>query len=167
MGKIYWEIYNKNKNYIQSVTGKVITSDKFKESHPNADEVVFLIQTDETRKIMIGEAVLLTKRYEHNIPLNLSDEEAVKMIEDLENKEAQEREESSKRHVKQQKLLTKIRLKREKIELKKAVEDSLITEEEYKDATGEEYSGSEQISEFSDNSSIKSSEEKEESSNKK
>jgi hypothetical protein len=156
MGKICWEIYNKNKNYIQSVTGKVITPDKFKESHPNVNEVVFLIQTDETRKIMIGEAVLLTKRYEHNIPLNLSDEEAVKMIEDLENKEAQEREESSKRYVKQQKLLTKIRLKREKIELKKAVEDGLITEEEYKDATGEEYSESEQISNILDSSNAKS-----------
>lgn len=82
--KIYMELYDKEKTYVYP-NGEYAAPERVLQKFPAAAELPYIIQTDAKGKMMYSFEPLTQSRSREDIPESLTDEEAVKLIEDRTN----------------------------------------------------------------------------------
>jgi len=80
--KIYMELYNKDKTYI-SPNGQYLTPESMLATHPAINDLVHIVRTDSTGKIMFEFDSLAHYRLSEDIPDSVSDDQAVQLVAEI------------------------------------------------------------------------------------
>lgn len=98
MGKEKFVKYVKGKDYISAI-GRIYTSEDIKRDHPMVEKITCVLKTDESETMFYQIEPLVRLKSDYGIGIDVGEEESIKKINELYNKNQEEQRKSEKENI--------------------------------------------------------------------